>query len=152
MLMLGPAPKRKIDLSITECISIIGHLQCRNLTLRLHQYTAVNPPPNSIPLPTSCWNHHYAVVRSKRYLASQSAKNPRSSLVEVELQGIRICGELTQVLSFDEELGLGGKRVSFGFVKWFYPYVSTQPTVWDTLYVPCYNLLAMLLTDRSFPV
>ena len=69
----------------------------------------------------------------------------------MELQGIRVCGELTQVLSFDEELGLGGKRVSFGFVKWFYPYVSTQPTVWDTLYVPRYNLLAMLLTDRSFP-
>ena len=76
----------------------------------------------------------------------------RAHWVEVELQGMCVCGELTQVLSFDEDLDLGGKSVSFGFLKWFYPYVSTKPTVWDIFYVPHYNLLVMLLTDQLSPV
>ncbi len=133
IVALGPAPKKKFDLNIPNSITIINHLLRHYLMLWLHQYMAVSPLPNSIPLPSSCWDHHYVIVRSWQFLASCSAKNSWSSLVEVEIQGTWYCGELTHVLSFDEDLGLGSKRVAFGFMKWFLPYSPQQETVWMPL-------------------
>jgi hypothetical protein len=83
----GLAPQKKYNLTLADSIIIIRHLQHHHLGLKLHQYTAVNPHPDSIPLPTSCWQHHYVIIKSHRYLTSHTAANPRSSLVEVDVCG-----------------------------------------------------------------
>ena len=132
-LHLGPAPQTHYELSVSMSIRIINHLHQHYPTLKLHQYTAPPLTTNSITLLSSCWDHHYVVVHSKHYVASHFVQNPRSSLIEANIEGIRYCGELIHILSFSENLGAGPHRIVMGIVKWFTAYMPRGTTVWDSL-------------------
>ena len=132
-LHLGSTPQTWYELSVSMSIRIISHLHQCYPTLNLHQYTAPAPTPNSITLPSSCWDHHYVVVQSKRYVASHFVQNPQSSLIEADVEGIQYCGELICILSFSENLGAGPHRIAMGVVKWFTTYTPRGTTIWDSL-------------------
>ena len=132
-LHLGLAPQMQHELLVSMSIRIISHLHRHYPTLNLHPYTAPPPTPDSITLPSSCWDHHYVVVQSKHYVASHFAQNPQSSLIEVDVEGIRYCGELIHILSFSKNLGAGPCRIAMGVIKWFTTYTPRGTTIWDSL-------------------